>query len=508
MKKVLAPAQMAAADRLAIDSGIPGFSLMQTAGAAAGRAAVELMGGAYGRKVVVVCGKGNNGGDGMIAAAWLQRRGALCRVVTIDDPSAFKGDAARAFRMLGGVRHSQFSPGRFASQLERCDLLIDAVVGTGFKGTLSGAAGRAVSSAGEAAPATLAVDIPSGVNGETGAAGGPVIHADATVTLAALKPGLLLEPGASLAGDVWVADIGIAAEHMQTDIHLVEQADAAAVLPVRPPWAHKRSVGKLAVVAGSASMGGAAALAAAGALRTGAGLVWAAVPESIAARTNQAVLEAIAVGLAETGSGTIEPSAVARVLELAGQADAVAIGPGLSRHPETLEFVRKILTLIDRPLILDADGLFAFASSPEAIASRVHPTVLTPHCGELARLTGTETRRIESDRIGAARAAARQTGAVVLLKGRPTIVAGADGACAVVVAGGPVLATGGTGDVLTGVIGALAAAGLPAFEAAWAGALIHGSAGDLLSEIADRGLTAGDLLDRLPRALGNLQAAH
>ncbi|MGH2809462.1 MAG: NAD(P)H-hydrate dehydratase, partial [Actinomycetota bacterium] len=242
-----------------------------------------------------------------------------------------------------------------------------------------------------------------------------------------------------------------------------------------------------------------------GAARAGAGLVWAAVPGSIAAQTNGAVREAIAVGLPETGSGTLAEEAVSRVLELCDEADAVCLGPGLSRDPETLGFVRKLVPAIERPLVIDADGLFAFASSPEALGARQHPTVLTPHSGELGRLVGREPAEIDADRIAAARSAAERTGAVLLLKGRPTVVAQPDGQCVAVTTGGPVLATGGTGDVLTGVIGALAAGGAADFDAAWAGAWIHGAAADLLSTVSDRGLLAGDLLDMIPSAIGMLE---
>ena len=502
---MLTPSEMGGADRAAIEAGTPGFALMTAAGAAVGRAAIQMMGGAYGRRVLVLCGKGNNGGDGLVAAAWLHRKGSKCTVVTLEDPASFKGDAARGLEELRGATPLRFDGQAVSQQLRRCDLVVDAMFGTGFKGALSGPAEQAASLMDGIDTPVLAIDIPSGVNGETGAVEGSAIKADVTVTLGALKPGLIMHPGARLAGEVRVADIGIGDEHMSGSLWVAEGEDAAGVLPPRPAWAHKRSVGKVLVVAGSTGMAGAAALAATGALRAGAGLVWAAVPASIAAQTNSAVREAIAVGLPETGSGTLEAGAVTRVLELAAQADAVALGPGLSRDPETVEFVRKLVPAVDRPLVIDADGLFAFASSPEALGARRYPTVLTPHSGELGRLVGFEPAEIDADRIAAARSAAERTAAVVLLKGRPTIVARPDGQCVAATTGGPVLATGGTGDVLTGVIAALAAGGASDFDAAWAGAWIHGAAADLLSAISDRGLLAGDLLDMIPSAIGMLE---
>ncbi|MGH2809694.1 MAG: NAD(P)H-hydrate epimerase, partial [Actinomycetota bacterium] len=266
---MLTPSEMGAADRAAIEAGTPGFTLMTAAGAAVGRAAVEMMGGAYGRRVLVLCGKGNNGGDGLTAATWLHRKGARCTIVTLEDPASYKGDAARALEELRGATPLPFNGEAVSQQLERSDLVVDGMFGTGFKGALSGPAEEAASLMDGIDAPVLAIDIPSGVNGETGAVEGSAIKADVTVTLAALKPGLILHPGARLAGEVRVAGIGIGDEQMSGKLWVAEDEDAARVLPPRPAWAHKRSVGKVLVVAGSAGMAGAAALAAEGAARAG-----------------------------------------------------------------------------------------------------------------------------------------------------------------------------------------------------------------------------------------------
>jgi ADP-dependent NAD(P)H-hydrate dehydratase / NAD(P)H-hydrate epimerase len=505
MKNVLTPERMAEADQATFDSGVPSFELMRRAGRAVGRAAVRYMGGAYGRRVAVVCGKGNNGGDGFVAAQYLLASGALCRVFTMEDPKSSKGDARTALELLGVHRTQRFDRLALRKELARSALAIDALLGTGFKGSLSGPAADAVAEVEASGVPVVGVDIPSGVDGRTGAVEGRAVKAVLTVTLGALKPGLLLPPGAEHAGEVEIADIGIPDELLTSDIQLVEEDDIASVLSERPTTAHKRSVGKVIVVAGSPGMSGAAALAVLGALRTGAGLVRMVVPDSIAERLDAGVMESLTVGLPQNERGGLRLDGVDQVLALAAEANAVAIGPGIGRDEETQKFVRRVLEEVEQPVILDADGINAFQDHPEELRTRRGPTVLTPHSGELARLTGASVDQINGDRVTAARQGARQTAAIVLLKGFCTVVAKPDGEAMLVRSGGPVLATGGTGDVLTGVIAALAA-GQDPFAAAWAGAYIHGAAGHLLAaRVGDRGVIAGDLLDVLPEVISRVR---
>jgi len=498
MKKVLTPSQMREADSAAFVAVGPSFELMRRAGAAVGWAALRLLGGGYGRRVTVVCGKGNNAGDGMIAAAWLARRGAQC-TIALEDPRVFTGDALTAFEQLPHLRVVGFSS--LARELDRSDLAIDAIVGTGFRGTLEGETAAAVELLNHARGPIVSIDVPSGVNAETGAVETAAVRAAVTVTLAALKPGLLLHPGASFAGDIEVADIGIADELMPTDLYVAEASDVRAMLLARPAVSNKRSVGKVLVVAGSPGMSGAAVLAARGALRAGAGFVKLAVPNGLAAHVDRNVPEVLIAGLAETGTGAIESSAAGQVAELAAGFDSVALGPGLGRDDETAEFVRKVLLVIDKPLVLDADGLAPFGGAISEIAHRRQPTILTPHSGELARLVAATAEEIDAGRIHAAREASRTSRAVVLLKGSPTVVADPDGRTVLTDTGGPLLSTAGTGDVLTGIIAALAAH-LTAFDAAWVGAWIHGRAADLLApSYGDRGMMAGDIVDAIPLAI-------
>lgn len=491
---------MAAADKAAAASGIPSVDLMDRAGRGVGRVAVEVLGGTYGRRVTVVSGKGNNAGDGFVAAAYLARRGAACNVVHLADPADLKGDALDAFRKMqgSGVRSRRYDGVRFERELDRSDLAVDAMLGTGFKGALSGQMAEAAAVLNANPVPVLAVDIPSGVNGETGCVEGEAVAATWTVTLAALKTGLLLQPGARHAGEVRVEDIGIPDEMMESDLNLVGAPDLARALPPRPATAHKRSVGKVLVVAGSVSMSGAVVLTATGALRAGAGLVRMAVPQCIAGLVGPQVIEALTARMPDTAKGAFSFDGVGQVIELAGQMQVVAMGPGIGKDTETMNFVTEVLNAVEQPVVLDADAISAFQGHPESLKERKAPTILTPHSGELGRLLGKPATEIDADRISAAREAARRSGAVVLLKGARTVVARPDGSAVMVDAGGPVLATGGSGDVLTGVIAALAT-GTDAFTAAWAGACLHGLAGDTLAEwMGSRGVVAGDLLKALP----------
>jgi NAD(P)H-hydrate epimerase len=378
------------------------------------------------------------------------------------------------------------------------------MLGTGFKGALSGSLKEAAEALNESGREVLAIDIPSGVDGETGAVEGVAVRASVTVTMGALKSGLLLYPGASYAGRVEVADIGILAQAMKTNLNLTGPKDVPAVLSPRSPSSHKRNVGKVLVVAGSLGMSGAAVLAARAALRTGAGLVRMAVPQSITGQVSPQLKEALTVGLPETG-GKLNLEAAGPVIDLAREMDALAAGPGIGRGEQVAEFVRTVLDAVENPMVLDADGLAPYQANPEGLKSRAGPTVLTPHSGELGRLLELEASEVDADRIGSAREAAERSGCIVLLKGFRTVVAAPGGEAVLVNAGGPVLATGGTGDVLTGVIAALLAGKVEPFTAAWAGACLHGAAGEELERrMGERGVLAGDVADALPLTIARL----
>lgn len=508
MRKVVTPQQMGDADRATIEAGTPSLELMERAGRAVGRAALELAGGAYGRRLVIVCGKGNNAGDGLVAARFLSSRGAFPVVVLLQSAGQLSGDAETNHARLGVVRVIDFEPAKLERELRRASVIVDAIVGTGFSGKLEGPAALAVEAINSSNAPVVAVDIPSGVDGSTGAVEGPAVRADETVTMGAIKVGLVVHPGSEYSGEIRVADIGVAEDRIETNLWLATEEDVRSALPVRPPVAHKTSVGTALLIAGSVGMSGAAVLAARGALRAGAGLVTVAAPASVALEIDQTVLEATTLPLAETGRGTIEASAIDAVLERAEQADAVAVGPGLSRDSETIEFVHKLVGDLGKPLVLDADGINAFSGDPTPIARRKASTLLTPHPGELGRLLGNTTAQIGADRIDAARRAAEVTGAVVLLKGYRTVVAAPSGEAVVITTGGPALATGGSGDVLTGIAVALLAAGLDPFTAGWCAAWIHGRCGDLLTDSrGTRATVASDVIEVLPEVMRALEGS-
>lgn len=450
MIPILTPSEMAAIDAAAPE---PVDVLIDRAGAAVAREALRMLGGAYGRRVIVLAGKGNNGADGRAAAARLRRRGALVEVVDVAD-----------------------APER----LSEADLVIDAAYGTGFHGSYDAPDAGLTP--------VLAVDIPSGIDGITGEASGRVLRADRTVTFAALKPGLVLADGRALAGEVVVADIGLP---VVADVGLIEATDVATWLPRLPIEGHKWKAAVL-VVAGGAGMAGAAHLVAAAAQRSGAGMVRVGSPGLDDDRGRP--VEAIGLPLPVEGWADL-------VVHEAGRFGAFVVGPGLGRRSITQESVRAVLAAVDLPTVVDADGLVALGEGLVAVARRrPTDTVLTPHDGEYQRLMG---ELPGADRVDAARRLAAASGSVALLKGSTTVIAHPDGRARVVAVADARLATAGTGDVLSGVVGALLARGLAAFDAAAAGAWLHGRAGALG---AAEGLVASDLPPLLPRVLAEVRA--
>lgn len=500
MRFVLTPVEAAELDRASQERGITADMLMEAAGREVADAALRLLGGAYGRRAVVVCGKGNNGGDGLVAARHLDRAGVRTTVLLLDE--ALRGPAATNLERLEhtGVRIRPFSAAAAARELERADVAVDAIFGTGFHGVPDGPHAEAIAALNTAAVPLVAVDIPSGVDGETGAVEGEAVKADLTVTFGAAKPGLFLLPGATHAGVIEIEPIGFPPELVRSDLLLVEAEDVASVLPARQPESHKRSVGYAVVVGGSRQMTGAVALAGAAAYRAGAGLVAVAVPEGILPVAQVAVREAVFVALPETSSGSVAGGSE-RLDEVLGQAGALAIGPGMTTDERTTAWVREMVRSSEVPVVLDADGLNAFAGRAEDLADRKADLIVTPHVGEFARLAGVSAREVEGDRVRRIRDLASRTGATVLLKGSRTLIAAPDGIVRINPTGGPFLATGGTGDVLTGTIAAFVARGCVPIDAASSAAYVHGIAGRLAATERGDGATAGDVLERIPDAL-------
>jgi NAD(P)H-hydrate epimerase len=471
VRPVLTSAQSAALDRTAGERGIPVVALMERAGDAVARAAIGVAGGAYGRRAVVVCGKGNNGGDGFVAARRLARSGMGVTVLALEAVEDLRGAAATNARRLRevSVRVHAFSPPAAARALSRADVAIDAVFGTGFRGVPEDAFAEAIDALNESAAPVVAVDIPSGVNGDTGAIDGEAVWADATVTFGAEKPGTVLLPGAERAGEVEVAPIGFPEDLLASDVEIVEPDDVARWLPRRPPDTNKRATGVALVVGGSRTMTGAVRLAGTAAYRIGAGLVTVAVPESILLAVQEGLVEATYQPLPQAADGGVGTSALGALLERAAGVDAVAIGPGMGRGEATAELIRSFVRRSPAPMVVDADALNAFAGRAEELADRRADAVLTPHAGEFARLSGSSVAEIEADRLGCVRALAERTAAVVLLKGSRTVIGAPGGGVRINESGTPALATAGSGDVLTGTIAGLLARGLPAADAAAGG---------------------------------------
>ena len=520
MLPVLTAAEMRSADRSTIEGiGLPGAVLMENAGAAVAAAALGRYPGV--RRAVVVCGKGNNGGDGFVVARRLRHRGATAILVGRREDVA--GDARvhlQAYERGGGTLLEAGAPGAWTAVEERllsADLVIDALLGTGLEQEPRGLAREAVASirsAGDRGVPVVAVDLPSGVPSDSGHVPWPAVRADLTVTFGAAKVGHVLPPACDLVGELIVADIGIPGSCLEATgwrVGLIEASDAARAFPPRPPGSHKGTFGHVLVVAGSLGKTGAAALASTAALRGGAGLVTLATTERALGFMSGLRPEVMAEPLASTAAGAIGKDALDRALALAESCVAVVLGPGLGQEAETREFVREFVARCPRPLVVDADGLNALGATfdpavPSRPPERGRAMVLTPHPGEMARLMNTTVDDVQSRRLDLARALSLRTGAHVVLKGQRTLVAGPSGRVAVNATGNPGMATAGTGDVLAGLVGALLARHDP-WLATVAAVFVHGRAGDLAA--AGQGqasVLAGDLIHELPHAVRSLEA--
>jgi len=526
---------MRALDRHTIETlGVPGALLMESAGRAVAEVALaERAAAPRGGDVLVACGGGNNGGDGLVAARQLALLGVPVRVALVADPKRLAPDAAAN---LARARAAGVPIEAGAVRSAGAAVIVDALFGTGLTRAVTGAPAAAIRRIAAARPGArvVAVDLPSGLDADTGQCHGPCVAADVTVAIALPKLGLALEPGRALAGRIVVARIGIAdaAPGVRADAELWTAAGAAARLPARPADGHKGSFGHVLLVAGARGTTGAAALSAQGAARAGAGLVTIACPAGVNEILEVKCTEMMTAPVPDGADGALAATALEAVLSLARERDVVALGPGIGRAEDTQKLVRELAARIARPLVVDADGLFPFASGRAreraagglaALKARKAATILTPHPGEAARLLGISAAEINSDRVGSARRLAGLSGAVVVLKGAATVVAAPDGRVVVNPTGGPALGTGGTGDVLTGVIAALLAqrTGAPrparrggtdpfagAFESAALGAWLHGRAGDRLA--ARRGATgvlAGEVAAELPETIEALRRA-
>jgi hydroxyethylthiazole kinase-like uncharacterized protein yjeF len=517
--------QMQAIDRAAIEGlGIPSLELMERAGQGVADVVVELAAGETG-PLVVLCGRGNNGGDGLVAARRLAGSGYRVQVWLAADPEDFSPDARMNWNRLleagaeaGGevtlcpLGSGEVDPGRLAREWSAAAVVVDALLGTGSSGPPRPPVDDWIAAVNACGRPVVAVDVPSGVDADTGAVPGGAVLATVTVTLALPKLGLLLYPGREHAGAIRVVDIGIPPEAEREAgpaLELLDNPWAALALPPRPWDGHKGDFGKVVALAGSAGLMGAGRLVAAAAYRAGAGLVRHGAPASLLAVAHAGRDEVMVIPLEDDGSGRLIPVPAEVLAGVYAWADVVALGPGLGTDPRTAAFVAQAMTSSDprRAMVLDADGLNLIARQPGLRAGWQGPLVITPHPGEAARLLERPVEEITADRVGSARALAARWEAVALLKGAPTVVARPDGRAALCPLGNPGLASGGTGDVLTGVIAGLLAQGVGAFTAAALGAYLHALAGDLAAlDLGMWSLMAGDVVGYLPAAFGYLEA--
>jgi hydroxyethylthiazole kinase-like uncharacterized protein yjeF len=509
--RVVFPAEMAALDRGAIEGGIPSLDLMERAGRHVAEQARDMFGICAGKVVCVVAARGNNGGDGFVAARYLISWGAEVRVYLLGDERDLSDDSAANHHRLvdtgGEVIKAEAVP--LLEGLKDCDLIIDAVFGTGFHGSARGEHAEAIEAMNGSGVPVLAVDIPSGVDAGTGAAPGPAVKAERTVTFAWPKIGLFLYPGAENVGELVVVDIGIPHdlldEVVESDMYTVDEDDVAALFPQRSPLAHKGECGRVLVVAGSTGLTGAAALCSRSAMRAGAGVVTLGVPAGLNPILEVKLSEVMTMPLPDKDGGHLGEGAMEAVLEASAGYDVLAVGPGLGTAPETHAVVAGLLRRSEKPVVLDADGINCAAMDPACLEDREGPTILTPHPGELGRLLGRGVVEIQSSRLDSAQDASRLFGCVLVLKGANTLIADPGGRVFVSKLAMPGLATAGSGDVLTGCIAAFLARGMEPVDAARLGVFVHGKAAEIAAHmIGPVGMVAGDVVSHLPLALSGL----
>ncbi len=531
MQRLVTAGQMQELDRRTIaERGIPGLTLMENAG----RAVVEFMeshlGNLAGTQPLVVCGKGNNGGDGFVVTWLLLAKGAKPDCILLGNSSELSGDARTNYQRL---KDSGFpvrevpqgdslqppapdprppTPSPLEPLFQDRKLIIDAVFGTGLTRAPAGIAAEVITLINQSGAYVVAVDLPSGLDSDTGVPYEPTTNADLTVTMALPKLGLWLYPGRAHAGTVEVADIrsgigdqgtgnGVRTPTPDNQVFLLDSDYVRSLIPARRPDGHKGTFGSALIIAGSRGFSGAACLAGRAAVRSGCGLVHLAIPSGIADIVESCVLEAVKTPLPQTEEAALSPAALESILELSGESDAVAIGPGIGTDRRTRDLELAFLAEVEKPTLIDADGINNLAGRLALLAHARAGLVLTPHPGELSRLTGLKPAEINADRVGVSRRFATERKVVLVLKGASTVVAAPDGRAFVNPTGNSGLAAGGTGDVLTGLIVGLMAQGMSPLDAACAGVFLHGLAADIaVQTLTEYCLAAGDLPGYLPKA--------
>jgi ADP-dependent NAD(P)H-hydrate dehydratase / NAD(P)H-hydrate epimerase len=514
MIPVLTSEQMQGVDTYTIERlGLPGAVLMESAGRAVADSIRRFPATAGCNAPVVFCGRGNNGGDGFVVARCLIDNCAAGwpKVILAGRLESLSGDAAlmASSAVNFGVEvteltDSDLSP--LADVLDGCDLVVDGLLGSGASGSPRGLVDLIIAEVNERSLPVVAIDSPTGVEMDSGAVPGSCLAADLTVTFGCEKPGHRFFPGLECCGEVVCADIGFprqAVEQADCGLFICESDDVAGLLPARKAFSNKGDYGKLLVIGGSTGLTGAPAMSSMAAMSAGAGMVTAAVPESLNQIFEIKLTEVMTLPLPDDGRGSFTPLAVEPVARfIADGMDVVALGPGIGRDMQTVEFIRQLAPCVNVPVVLDADGLNAFTAEAQALSAFAGPLVLTPHPGEMARLLGVSTKNVLDSPLEAAQQLSSLSGAVVLLKGPPTVICSNNSPSVISPTGCSALAKAGTGDVLTGAIAALIAQGMEAFEAAYCGAYLHGLAGELAAEAFGQYSVIATQLNRaLPEAI-------
>ncbi len=510
--KILTSEQMRRMDAYAIaELGIVGPVLMENAGLEIVRAVLGRFPRIQAEKVVIVAGKGNNGGDGFVVARHLFNRGARPLVLLIGSKSRVRGDAALNLTMVDrmGIEIREITSAQHWTgarrKLKDATLLIDAIFGTGLTKPAGGLYARVIEDINRSPAYRVAVDIPSGLSSDAFEPIGPCVCADLTVTMAVPKIAHVFMPSEERCGELVVADISMPPfmfEDSELKLEMVEEKSIAPCFKKRKRDSHKGTFGHLLVIAGSRGKTGAAGLAAKAALKTGAGLVTVATPESCLPQVARQMAELMTEPLPETDAGTPSALAAENILRLLQEKDALMLGPGISTHEETAELVFNLLPQLKVPLVLDADGLNIIAADPEILKSLKKPAVLTPHPGEFARLCGEDNQTIVTEKLDLAPQFAREYGVYLVLKGHRTITATPEGRVFVNPTGNPGMATGGSGDVLSGMLGSMIMQGPDLQSSVLAAVYVHGLSGDLAAErYGEKTLVAGNIITYLPAAI-------
>lgn len=465
------------------------------------------------KEVLIVCGGGNNGGDGFVSARYLFDMGHKVSVACLIKESDLKGPAKKNYTKLKKIKKISIYKIYSQSQLEKADslfgsssLILDCILGTGVKGDVKGFPKQVIEFINSLSKKVIAVDIPSGMDGDTGT--GLCIKAYATLTIGLPKIGLL-KPGAEdRVGYLNIIDIGLPNElvnDVKSNIECIQHKDFSGLVPERPRSSHKGNFGHVLVLAGSPQYTGAAVLCALGALKIGAGLVTLGVPKSLQNVYQIKLTESMTLPLHETEEGTLSEDAYPHIMKFIENVDSIALGPGISKHPSTIKLVRKIISASHKPLVIDADGVNAIAEELLVLRKAKAPLILTPHPGEMARLLHTSVKSVQNDRWKIARELADKYGIVIVLKGVNSVIAENDKKIYINSSGNPGMASGGMGDVLTGIIAGLVAQGFSPIDSARLGVYIHGVSGDLAAQTkGEWGILAGDLIENLPCVMNGI----